>query len=198
MELPFSQACENNKDPILAVIKRYFSGDMTVWEIGSGTGQHAVYFASHLPQLTWQPTDQEEYLKGIHLRLEQANLDNINPALSLNVFDHPWPCEQIEAAFSANTLHIMSWPAADTFFQRLGEYLQPDGLFCCYGPFNYHGKFTSESNERFNQWLKSRDPQSGIRDFEVVCELAEKQGMKLLEDIAMPANNRLLVWKMRT
>lgn len=198
MEPPFSQACENNKNPILEVIQRYFCGDITVWEIGSGTGQHAVHFASHLPHLHWQPTDQGEYLRGIQLRLEQAKLDNINPALPLNVFDHPWPSEKIEAVFSANTLHIMSWQAVETFFQRLGEYLQPDGIFCCYGPFNYHGQFTSASNQNFDLWLKNRDPKSGIRDFEAVCELAQQQAMTLLEDVAMPANNRLLVWKKAT
>lgn len=195
MELPFSQACENNKDPILAVISRYFSGDITVWEVGSGTGQHAVHFATHLPHITWQPTDQQEYLKGIQLRITHAGLDNIKPVLPLNVFDHPWPCDGINAVFSANTLHIMGWQGVEAFFQRLGEYLLPEGLFCCYGPFNYDGQFTSESNQRFDLWLKNRDPESGIRDFEAVNALAQAQGMSLLEDVAMPANNRLLVWK---
>ncbi|WP_027147143.1 DUF938 domain-containing protein [Methylobacter marinus] len=190
---PFSQACENNKDPILRVIRPVFSRPLTVWEIGSGTGQHACYFAGQLPHVNWQPTDRQENIAGIELWRQAAGLANLRPPLILDVTDAAWPCTRIEALFTANTLHIMSWRQVQVFFDRLGQYLAPDAPVCIYGPFNYQGRYTSDSNARFDQWLKSRDPLSGIRDFEAVTALAASIGLQLVDDVAMPANNRLLV-----
>lgn len=192
---PFSQACENNKDPILQVIKDVFTRPVTVWEIGSGTGQHACYFAARLPHLVWQPTDRAGNLPGIKLWLDEASQDNILSPLALDVNDSEWPCRQIDALFTANTLHIMSLADIDVLFQRLAIYLSHDASVCIYGPFNYRGRFTSESNANFEQWLKSRDSQSGIKDFEHVCALAETASLRLIGDHAMPANNRLLVFQ---
>jgi len=192
---PFSQACENNKQPILQIIREVFSLPTTVWEIGSGTGQHACFFAGELPHITWQPTDRIENLTGIQCWLDEAGLPNVKPPLALDVNDLTWPCLGIDALFSANTLHIMSLAEVEIFFQRLAVYLNPNALLCLYGPFNYRGYFTSDSNARFDRWLKSRNPQSGIRDFERIGELAERIGLQLLADHAMPANNRLLVFQ---
>lgn len=190
---PFSQACENNKDPILQVIRPVFRRTVTVWEIGSGTGQHACYFAGQLPHVNWQPTDRQENIAGIELWRQAAGLANLRPPLILDVTDAAWPCTRIEALFTANTLHIMSWRQVQVFFARLDQYLAPDAPVCIYGPFNYQGRYTSDSNARFDQWLKSRDPLSGIRDFEAVTALAASIGLQLVDDVAMPANNRLLV-----
>jgi hypothetical protein len=190
---PFSQACENNKGPILQVIRPVFSRPVTVWEIGSGTGQHACYFAGQLPHVNWQPTDRQENIAGIELWRQAAGLENLRPPLVLDVTDAVWPCTRIEALFTANTLHIMSWRQVQVFFDRLGQYLAQDAPVCIYGPFNYHGRYTSDSNARFDQWLKDRDPLSGIRDFEAVTALAASIGLQLVDDVAMPANNRLLV-----
>lgn len=190
---PFSQACENNKDPILRVIRPVFSRPLTVWEIGSGTGQHACYFAGQLPHVNWQPTDRQENIAGIALWRQAAGLANLRPPLILDVTDAAWPCTRIEALFTANTLHIMSWRQVQVVFDRLGQYLAPDAPVCIYGPFNYQGRYTSDSNARFDQWLKGRDPLSGIRDFEAVTALAASIGLQLVDDVAMPANNRLLV-----
>lgn len=199
MELPFSQSCENNKDPILEVIRRHFTSDMTILEIGSGTGQHAVYFAEQLPHVTWQTSDQDpNYLGGLTARIKQTAPQNVKLPVILNVCDEPWPVQEFDSVFTANTLHIMSWESVQVFIQRLGKLLKPNGLFCCYGPFNYQGKFTSESNARFDLWLKDRDPVSGIRDFEAIERLATDVQIQLIEDVAMPANNRLLVWKKST
>jgi hypothetical protein len=192
---PFSQACENNKDPILQIINTVFCHPMTVWEIGSGTGQHACYFARHLPHLEWQPTDRPENIPGIGLWQEEAQLDNLKPALALDVTDAVWPCSAIDALFTANTLHIMSWDEVKIFFDRLTEHLNPKALVCIYGPFNYNGAYTSDSNARFDQWLKSQNTLSGIRDFEDILFLATARGLRLMSDIAMPAKNRLLVLK---
>jgi len=194
---PYSQACENNKDPILNVIREVFSKPVTVWEIGSGTGQHACHFARHLPHLEWQPTDKGENLPAIDLWREEAQLVNLKTPLILDVTDDTWPCEAIDALFTANTLHIMSWQEVEIFFARLALYLNPNALLCIYGPFNYHGAYTSDSNARFDDWLKIRDPLSGIRDFEAVADLAAECGIELLKDVAMPANNRLLIMQKR-
>lgn len=196
---PFSQACENNKDPILQVIRTVFNRPATVWEIGSGTGQHACYFARSLPHIQWQPTDLEDRLPGMHLWLEEAQLANVNPPLKLDVAEPQWPCQAIEGLFTANTLHIMSWEKVELFFQRLSDYLIQEAPVCIYGPFNYHGTYTSDSNARFDRWLKERDPVSGIRDFEAIELLAQQNGLTLVSDFAMPANNRLLIFnKMKT
>ncbi|MCL1091145.1 class I SAM-dependent methyltransferase [Shewanella profunda] len=196
--LPFSQACENNKAPILAVLVQAFSQTKHVLEIGSGTAQHAVHFAANLPHLIWQTSDQAEYLEGIKARCEQEGLfSNINLRLPLTLdVTTPWPVDKltpyIDAVFTANTLHIMSKNMVEAFFIGLGQYLPKLKTLCIYGPFNYRGQFTSDSNRDFNDFLQRRDPASGIRDIEWICELAYRQGLSLEQDTAMPANNRLL------
>jgi hypothetical protein len=192
---PFSQACENNKAPILAIIQEAFNQPVTVWEIGSGTGQHACFFASELPFLTWQPTDLSENHPGINAWRDEAQLPNLNPPIILDVTSPVWPCDGMDAVFTANTLHIMSWQNVALLFERFQTYLNQLATVCIYGPFNYNGNYTSDSNANFDQWLKNRDPLSGIRDFEAVTALAENAGLRLLKDNAMPANNRLLVFK---
>ncbi len=195
MNKPFSQACVNNQQPILEVLRSYFNNPSTLLEIGSGTGQHAVYLAHHLPHLQWQPTDLAIHLDGIQLWLDEAALENILPPLALNVADKVWPIQKIQAAFTANTLHIMSWENVVLSFQQLGEYLLPNAIFCSYGPYNIGGQYTSDSNAQFDRWLKRRDPLSGIRNIEDLQSLAESVGMQLLEVVEMPANNKILVWQ---
>ncbi len=190
---PFSQACENNKAPILQIIRSIFSQPATIWEIGSGTGQHACYFAKHLPHVEWQPTDKAEHIPGIRLWQEDAQLANLKPPLSLDVTDEVWPCRSIDALFTANTLHIMSRDEVQSFFERLTIYMNANAMLCMYGPFNYNGTYTSDSNACFDQWLKSQNALSGIKDSEYVLSLATSIGLKLVSDFAMPANNRLLV-----
>jgi cyclopropane fatty-acyl-phospholipid synthase-like methyltransferase len=194
MERPFSQACENNKAPILAVLKNCFADVSAVLEVGSGTGQHAAFFAEQLTHLHWQPTDQQQYLGGVNAWVDWAELKNLSSAIELNV-NHPWPVTTTPAIFSANTLHIMSWQEVERFFRGVKEVLSADGVLAVYGPFNYQGQFSSDSNARFDQWLKARDSLSGIRDFEAVNALAEEAGLVLMEDHQMPANNRCLVWR---
>ncbi len=195
MNKPFSQACENNKDPILAVLKRVFVNPCGVLEIGSGTGQHAVYFAEHLPHLTWQPSDLAIHLPGINLWINEAKLENINKPLTLDINQQPWPVSEIDAVFTANTLHIMSWESVQVFIESLGEVMLPGAIFCSYGPFNVDGTYTSESNARFDVWLKEQNSLSAIRDLEAIISLANDARIKLLENIDMPANNKLLIWE---
>jgi len=193
-QLAFSQACENNKRAILEVIRPLFRGECTVLEVGSGTGQHGEYFAAELPQLRWQLADQAQYLPALAARHRHAQLPNLLEPLVLDV-NRPWPVASAQHLFSANTVHIMGWTEVERFFAAVAEVLQPGGVFCLYGPFNYNGDYTSDSNASFDQWLKARDPASGIRDSEAIETLAVRAGLIRQDDVAMPANNRCLVWQ---
>lgn len=191
---PYSDACERNREPILEVLRQSFDAPGTVLEIGSGTGQHAVYFAQHLPHLTWLATDREENLPGIRLWFDEAALPNLRGPRPFNVLDTAWPVSDVNYVFSANTAHIMSWPEVEAMFAGVGRTLQPGGRFCLYGPFNRNGKFTSDSNRAFDAMLKARDPQMGLRDDRELEALAARCGLALAEEHSLPANNRLLVW----
>ena len=192
---PFAESCVENRAPILAVLREVFADRRHVLEIGSGTGQHAVYFAPELPHLTWQTADVPQHNAGIRLWLAEAALPNVLAPLELDVNRTEWHSGRYDAVFSANTLHIMSWPEVERLFAGIGAVLESGGVLAIYGPFNINGAFTSESNARFDAWLKARDPASGVRDFEAVDALARAQGLVLQQDVAMPANNRTLVWR---
>ena len=182
----YSDASERNRGPILEVLRRVFADRRFVLEIGSGTGQHAAYFAPELPHLVWQASDVAQNLPDIREWVSDP------PPIELDV-EKPWPDLDADAVFSANTCHIMSWPQVERLFDGVGQVLRPGGVFALYGPFNYGGKHTSESNARFDAMLRGRDPASGLRDAEAIVALAERHGLKCAEDNAMPANNRLLI-----
>lgn len=195
--LPYSQAAENNREPILAVLRRLLADVESVLEIGSGTGQHAVAFSAALPHLFWQPTEHPAALPMLKPRCEASSHDNLGAPLPLDILDWPetfaWP----QALYTANTLHIVGTDTVRALFDTCAVRGQPGTRLLVYGPFNYQGRYTSESNAQFDVWLKQRDPASGIRDFEWVDTLAEQAGYALLDDVAMPANNRLLCWEKR-
>ena len=194
---PHAPACDRNRDPILAALREHFADRRRVLEIGSGTGQHAVYFAQAMPWLQWQASDVAEHLTGIRAWLDDAGLPNTPAPLALDVLDRPWPVVQADAVFTANTLHIMGRDGVEAFFAGVGRMLADaaGGTLVAYGPFKYDGAFTSDSNREFDGWLKAHDPRSGIRDFETVDALAVGAGLRLVQDLAMPANNRCLVWR---
>jgi len=192
---PYSESCEKNREPILAVLNGIFAARKRVLEIASGTGQHAVYFGRALPHLVWQTSEREQNLAGIRAWLDEAQLPNLPAPLALDVNDARWPVAGVDAIFNANTVHIISWPEVERLFAHIARAIAPGGCVCFYGPYNYGGNFTSESNARFDAWLKSRDPDSGVRDFEAINRLAASHGLELLRDIAMPSNNRMLVWQ---
>ena len=201
-EKPFSQACENNKWPILDVLQKIFTTPATVLEIGSGTGQHAVHFATHLPHLYWQTSDHPNNYRLCQPWLNDSTLPNIGPPIALNVCQEPWPVMEFSGVFSANTAHIMAWQEVEAMFAGVGKGLADSALlgnnkhgrFCLYGPFKYNGKFTSASNQSFDQHLRSHAAHMGIRNIESLIELAQSHGMVLAQDHIMPANNQLLVW----
>ena len=194
MEKPCAPACERNREPILDVLRDHFGDRRAVLEIGSGTGQHAIFFAARLPHLLWQTSDRAENLPGIQAWLDEAGLPNTPPPLDLDVM-RAWPARRYDAVFSANTLHILPWAALERLFAGLPDVLASDARVAIYGPFNYGGCFTSASNAAFDLRLKEDAPHRGIRDFEEVNRLAGLAGLELVEDRAMPSNNRCLVWR---
>lgn len=193
---PHAPSCERNRDPILAVLRERFADRRRVLEIGSGTGQHAVYFARAMPWLEWQASDVAEQLPGIRAWRDHARLPNTPPPIALDVLQPRWPEVDADAVFTANTLHIMGPDGVQAFFRGVGALLADvaGGTLVAYGPFNYAGGYTSDSNRDFDAWLKARDPRSGIRDFEAVDALARDAGLVLVDDVAMPAHNRCLAW----
>jgi cyclopropane fatty-acyl-phospholipid synthase-like methyltransferase len=192
--LPLSAASERNKDPILEVLRIRFADRTQVLEIGSGTGQHAVYFARALMHLTWHPTEQLTYLADLAERVKLEGPHNLRVPTLLDVRQAVWPVRSVDAVFTANTLHIMSWPEVMALFEGVGSVLAPGGVLCVYGPFRYAGRYTSDSNQEFDRMLQERDPQSGLRDIQAINSLAEQYGLRLDADHDLPANNRLLVF----
>ena len=174
-----SEACERNKGPILEILSGALARSRKVLEIGSGTGQHATHFAAHLPHLIWQPSDTGDYLAGLRERISHEGTPNLRAPLELDVRDLPWPVEPVDAVFTANTLHIMSWDAVKDLFRGIGAVMSGPGVLCIYGPFRYGGRFTSASNAEFDRYLRTRDPASGIRDFEEVNTLSSEQGLSI-------------------
>ncbi|MFT4612889.1 MAG: cyclopropane fatty-acyl-phospholipid synthase-like methyltransferase [Bacteroidia bacterium] len=196
-DLPYSQACENNRDYIFEVLKSAFADQVKVLEIGSGTGQHACYFAQRMPWLRWQPSDLPENLLNLHARCRAFTGTNLAPEVALDVAQDPWPLVIPEAIYTANTFHIMPYAAVQRLFAMLDREAADGTVLAVYGPFNYGGQYTVDSNARFDEWLAQQNPLSAIRHFESVNELAASAGFVLQSDNTMPANNRLLVWQRR-
>ena len=192
---PFAPACERNKGPILEVLRRVFGDAGDVIEIGSGTGQHAVWFAAGLPHLVWRTSDLQENHAGINAWIDESGLDNVGRPLALDVARRPWPLTNAEGAFSANTAHIMHWPEVEAMFRGLAEVLSPDARFVLYGPFARNGRHTGASNAAFDRSLRGQDPGMGVRDVRNLERLAASGAMALEEIVPMPANNHILVWR---
>jgi SAM-dependent methyltransferase len=191
----FSAPFERNKEPILAVLRTVLPPSGLVLEIGSGSGQHAVWFSTHFPGLQWQPSDRGEALASSRAWQEEAALDNLLPPVELDLLASEWPLAQVDAVVCINTIHIVSWEGVQRLFAGVGRALRPGGVFFVYGPYRYADRPLEPSNEEFDRWLKQRDPVSGIRDFEAVDALAREAGLVLEGDQAMPANNRSIWWR---
>ena len=196
MEKPHAPSTEKNRDPILAVLRELFADRRQVLEVGSGTGQHAIHFCAQLPHLIWQTSDRPDFLPGIRAWLAEAALPNVLPPCEFDVLGQ-WPNDRYDAVYSANTLHIMSWPAVEAFFAGLPTVLNPGGLLLIYGPFMFNGRHTSDSNAAFDQSLREKAPHQGVRDATAVDALARKSGLELVEQRAMPSNNFVLLWRLR-
>lgn len=191
---PFAESSEQNKEPILEILKSEFADCHRILEVGSGTGQHAVFFSGQLPHLQWICSDLEENHAGIQMWLDEAPHNNIEGPLLLDARED-WPQLQVDAVFSANAIHIMSWQAVEGMIENVGKVLSSGGKLCLYGPFMVDGQHTADSNAQFDVWLKNRDPMSGVRDVTDLITLLNVQNMELINDYEMPVNNRILVWQ---
>ena len=193
----FSQAADNNKTAILAVLAQWLANDASVLEIGSGSGQHALHAAAAMPNVRWQPTERGEALATLTNNIATFGTANIPPPVALDLAIPQWPESPYDCVYSANVLHIVSATLGASLIQGSANTLHENGLLALYGPFKYQGEFTTPSNADFDLWLKERDPHSGVRDFEWVSSLANDAGLSLAADRAMPANNRLLMFRRR-
>ncbi|MGR8922072.1 MAG: DUF938 domain-containing protein [Gammaproteobacteria bacterium] len=195
MSKPFNPAAESNKHAIAAALPAALGAAREVLEIGAGTGQHAVHFAALLPALRWQTSELEAALPGLAAWVEEAALDNLPPPIALDVSARPWPVGQVDAVYSANTVHYMPLEAVDAMLTGIAGLLPPGGRFVLYGPFNYDGRYVSEGNRRLDAWLRSVDSRFAIRDIAELDRPALAHGLERIDDFPMPANNRLLVWQ---
>lgn len=193
VDKPYSPSSDENKEPILDVIGPLFRCPHQLLEVGSGTGQHAVFFGAAMPHLIWQTSEVAANLPGIRAWLDEAKLPNLPPPSELDVMGN-WPPGPFDAAFSANTSHIMPMDAVSAMFRGIGQVLAPGCFFALYGPFNVGGCYTSDGNRRFDGWLKSQDPAMGLRDVDDLKALAESCGLRFVSEHAMPVNNLTLVW----
>ena len=191
----FSQAADNNKTPILDVLKDWLKPGASVLEIGSGSGQHAIHFSQALSNIQWLPSDRPAVQSLLQHNAKKYGSSNLLVPITLDLAEPEWPASQIDAVYSANVLHIVSTDLGETMMKGAARCLQAGGLFILYGPFRYQGTFTTPSNAEFDDWLRVRDPNSGIRDFEWVDDLARAGDLILQEDRSMPANNRCLVFQ---
>lgn len=193
IEKPIAEACLRNQTPIVETLAKIFINPMNILELGSGTGQHAVAIAGRLPKVIWQPTDLPDCLPGINAWRTDAGLANVLEPVALDVNLSPWPVQgPFDGVFTANTLHYVGWSTVLALLAGVSNQLKVDGIFCVYGPFNEDGQYTSDGNRRLDQWLKGRDPDSGIKDLARVTESAAAVGLVFEEQITMPANNRIL------
>ncbi|MGM8886752.1 DUF938 domain-containing protein [Psychrobacter sp. 1U2] len=196
--LPFSQACENNQQPILNVLQKQLQDSTHVLEVGSGTGQHSVYFVQNLPHIQWQTSDVIDNHQVIRAWHDSYPASNLHAPLAFDLAIDPMPSlkdsSPYDAIFTANTLHIMAWSLVQRLFELAGEALPLKGKLIIYGPFNEHGRYTSASNQSFDLSLRQRDLNSGIRDKEDVVALAKQHNLKLSDEYQMPANNQILVF----
>lgn len=195
MSKPFSAASERNRVPILAVLREAFADRTRVLEIGSGTGQHAAYFAAALPHLAWQASDRRDALAGIRAWLDEASLAGTPAPIELDVNQECWPTQRFDAVFTANTLHIMAWEEVQRLFTRLPQVMTADASLVAYGPFTLDGRHTSASNAAFDATLRERDPRMGLRDLADVDALARAAGLHLQARLPMPANNFCIHWR---
>ena len=198
--LPFSQACENNKQPILSVLQKELADTAHVLEVGSGTGQHSVYFAPRLAHLKWQTSDVSANHSAIHAWHDAYPASNLYAPLAFDLLVDSIPVNDAidrpyDALFTANTLHIIAWSLVERLFELVGKAMPINDKFVIYGPFNENGQYSSDGNRQFDKQLRERDSNSGIRDKEDIIALAKRYHLMLDNQYKMPASNEILVFK---
>ena len=191
----FAPATARNRDPILDVLRGVLPERGIVLEIASGTGEHGVHFARHLPGLEWQPSDaDDDALASIAAWREHERLANLRPPVRIDVTADAWPVATVDAVFCANMIHIAPWECALGLVRGVGRHLRAGGVFVLYGPFRVDGQHTAASNARFDADPRARDPAWGVRELADVVAEAEPHGLRLRERVAMPANNLTVIF----
>lgn len=189
-----SEAALRNRDAILAVLERVLPAAGVVLEIASGSGEHAVAFATALRGLTWQPSERDaEGLASIEAWAAEQGPPNLRPAVVLDVQRWPWPVREADAIVCINMIHIAPWSACEALLRGAGALLQPGAPLYLYGAMKLDGRFTAPSNAEFDASLRARDPSWGVRDLAEVTRAAQAQGLVLEELVPMPANNFSLI-----
>ncbi len=201
MTRPYAESADQNKRVIAEVLEKLFVTPGNVLEIGAGTGQHALYFASLFPHLYWTPSDVSSQIRMLDQGIVDSGFANVSVSLTLDVDvvaklvkSMQTLSEQYDYIYTANTLHIMSWASCINLLSLVSSVLPSGGIMVSYGPYNVDGKFTSDSNARFEQWLKQRNPVSGIRDIADLRREGLERHLEIKQVIEMPANNKILVW----
>ena len=191
----FSLAADKNKSFIAEALHDWLPVGASVLEIGSGSGQHAIHFASTLAHVSWQPTEYPDRMEVLASNLARYAPSNVRPPFGLDLAQEEWPSRSVDCVFSANVIHIVSEYLGERLIVGGARATGADGLFMLYGPFKYCGEFTTDSNRDFDQLLRDRDEKSGVRSFEWVEHIAKREGLTLVEDRAMPANNQCLIFR---
>ncbi len=194
MKQAFSPSADRNKDAILAVLKSELSTNVRVLEIGSGTGQHACFFTEHLHNVVWQPTELASNIAHIASRVASNGNANVLQPWELDVNNHPWPVTEADVCYTCNTFHIIGLDSVESVFKGCRAVLSGGGKLIVYGPFSIQGKYTSSSNQHFDQQLRQQNPASGVRDLTDLDVIAQSHGFDAYRLIEMPSNNFIVVW----
>jgi SAM-dependent methyltransferase len=186
----YARSAEINRDPILAVLRDLLPATGLILEVASGTGQHAVHFARHLPGITWQPSEvTPEGFGSIEAWRDEAQLPNVQAPLLLDVLQPVWPLSAADAVFCSNMIHIAPWSATEALLRGAARVLSPGSPLILYGPFLREGVETSPGNLAFDTQLRAQDPSWGVRSLDEVLRVAEPLKLRLDRIIEMPSNN---------
>ena len=192
--MKFSDACERNKIPILKVLNEELDSG-TVLEIGSGTGQHSVFFSKEIPSIKWYPSDTISNFESLNAFVTNYQNNNLQTPFVIDITQDQWIDFKVDYVFTSNTFHIINNALLTYFFYQCSKVMKSNGKLIIYGPFKFDNQFNSPSNQTFDELLKASDPFSGLKNFEEIINIALKFNLIFSKKYEMPANNNILVFK---
>ena len=192
--MKFSDACERNKIPILKVLNEELDSG-TVLEIGSGTGQHSVFFSKEIPSIKWYPSDTISNFESLNAFVTNYQNKNLQTPLIIDITQDEWIDFNVDYVFTSNTFHIINNALLTFFFYQCSKVIKANGKLIIYGPFKFDNQFNSPSNQTFDELLKESDSFSGLKNFEEIVSIALKFDFKFSKKYEMPAYNNILVFK---
>lgn len=196
----YAPATQRNREPILAVLKEILPSHGTILEIASGTGEHALFFATNFPQLQWIPSDiNPESLLSISAWRQDCKTHNLQPPLRLDMMQTNWQRQliqsDIQGVICINMIHISPWQSFLGLMAGATQILPKDGILYFYGPYKIDDKHTAPSNEEFDESLKAQNPDWGVRNLNKVIKIGDKYNFQLEKTVEMPTNNLSLVFR---